>query len=381
MSGQTHEAIQQASGPAAHSGLRYLAFYLPQFHPIPENDLWWGKGFTEWTNVRRATPLFSGHHQPNAPAEMLGYYDLREAPTRERQAELARSYGIDGFVYYHYWFNGRRLLERPFSEVLASGSPSLPFCLCWANENWTSSWNAHDPTTVLVEQQYSEDDDRAHLGWLAQAFNDPRYISVDGKPLFLVYHASAMPDPCRTAATWRAEAARLGFAGLYLCGVESFDSGDPEEFGFDAGVEFWPNWMRMGPRLRLAGCELTDAGRDRNGDRSAILLSYPVAQELAIRYYSVPYKRYPCVMTGWDNTPRRGNAGTVFVGSSPDQYAAWLEATIDRFTPYSSDENLVFINAWNEWAEGAHLEPDARYGTAYLEAHRKATGRAVDSPA
>ncbi|MBV8529485.1 MAG: glycoside hydrolase family 99-like domain-containing protein [Candidatus Dormibacteraeota bacterium] len=364
-----------------NSDLRYLAFYLPQFHPIPENDQWWGEGFTEWTNVRKGNPLFTGHHQPHAPAAELGYYDLRDAQTREKQADLARAHGIDGFVYYHYWFNGRRLLERPFNAVLASGSPSLPFCLCWANENWTSSWNAHDPTTVLVAQQYGDDDDRAHLRWLAEAFRDPRYIRVDGRPLFLVYHASAMPDSRRTTDNWRDEAQRLGFDGLYLCRVESFDRGDPAPLGFDAAVEFWPNWKRMGPRLRLADRELTDAGRIQQGDRTAILLSYPVAMELAGRYADVPFKRYPCVMTGWDNTPRRGNAGTVFVGSSPEQYAAWLAATIKRFTPYSPSENLIFINAWNEWAEGAHLEPDERWSRAYLEAHHGVTGRAIASTA
>jgi lipopolysaccharide biosynthesis protein len=359
---------------------RFLAFYLPQFHPIAENNAWWGEGFTEWTNVRKGTPLFSGHYQPHEPATPLGYYDLSDADARETQAELARTHGINGFVYYHYWFGGRRLLEQPFDEVLASGRPSLPFCLCWANENWTSSWNAHDPTTVLVAQQYSDDDDRAHLRWLARAFNDPRYIRVDGRPLFLVYHASAMPDPSRTAAIWREEAQRLGFDGVYLCRVESFDPGDPASIGFDASVEFQPNWRDLGPRLRLTESELTDAGRaDRRANR-AVVLSYPVAVEHAARRPAPAYKRYPCVMTGWDNTPLRGNAGTVFVGSSPERYAGWLEMAIERFTPYSADENLIFINAWNEWAEGAHLEPDERWSTAYLEAHRKVTDRALAQP-
>ena len=367
-------------GAAVDSELRFLSFFLPQFHPIPENDAWWGEGFTEWTNVRSGAPLFAGHHQPHIPAQELGYYDLRDPDIRELQADLARAHGIDGFVYYHYWFAGRRLLERPFDEVLASGRPSLPFCLCWANENWTSSWNAHDPSTVLVAQRYSDDDDRDHLRWLSRAFSDPRYIRVDGKPLFLVYHASAMPDPHRTTTIWREEAQRHGFDGLYLCRVESFDDGDPSAIGFDAAVEFWPNWKRMGPRLRLVDRELTDEGRVPEGERSAIVLSYPVAMELATRHVEVAYKRFPCVMTGWDNTPRRGNAGTMFVGSSPERYAAWLEATIARFTPYSSEENLVFINAWNEWAEGAHLEPDERWSTAYLEAHLWATGRDVADP-
>lgn len=359
------------------SELRFLAFYLPQFHPIAENDAWWGEGFTEWTNVRRGTPLFAGHHQPHVPTQRLGYYDLRDASARELQAALARTHGIDGFVYYHYWFGGRRLLERPFDEVLASGRPSLPFCLCWANENWTSSWNAHDPKTVLVAQQYSDDDDRAHLRWLARAFSDRRYIRVGGKPLFLVYHASDLPDPHRTADIWRAEARRLGFDGLYLCRVESFDPGDPETIGFDAAVEFQPDWRRLGPRLRPGEHDRPSAEPVSGRTDQPIILSYPVAAELASRHADAPYKRFRCVMPGWDNTSRRGNAGTVFVGSSPERYARWLESVVARFTPFSADENLVFINAWNEWAEGAHLEPDLRWSTAYLEAHRKATGRAA----
>lgn len=359
------------------SELRFLAFYLPQFHPIAENDAWWGEGFTEWTNVRRAMPLFAGHQQPQVPSAPLGYYDLRDASARETQGELACAHGVDGFVYYHYWFGGRRLLERPFDEVLRSGRPSLPFCLCWANENWTSSWNPDDATTVLVAQHYSDEDDRTHFQWLARAFSDPRYIRVDGRPLFLVYHAGALPDPRRTAGLWRSEARRLGFEGLYLCRVESFDPGDPEAIGFDAAVEFQPDWRRMGPRLRLEEHELTDPGRAAAGGRSVSVRSYPVVVELATAASRTPYKRYRCVMPGWDNTPRRGNAGTVFVGSSPERYGNWLSAVVAQFTPYSRSENLIFINAWNEWAEGAHLEPDLRWENAYLEAHLRATGRVV----
>ena len=362
------------------SDLRCLAFYLPQFHPIAENDEWWGTGFTEWTNVRAAEPLFTGHYQPHVPAPPLGYYDLRDASVRERQADLARAHGIDGFVYYHYWFGGKRLLHLPFDEVLATGRPSMPFCLCWANENWTSSWNAHDPNTVLVAHEYSDDDDRAHIRWMAGAFSDPRYIRVDDRPLFLVYHASGLPDPRHTAGVWREEAARLGFKGLYLCRVESFDPGDPEAIGFDAAVEFQPNWRQAGSRLRLENHELTEAGRSEGEgatEDTAIVLSYSVAAEQATRRPDVPYKRYRCVMPGWDNTARRGRRGTVYIGSSPDRYGAWLAAVVERFTPYSPQENFVFVNAWNEWAEGAHLEPDERWSTAYLEAHRRAVGRAV----
>ena len=216
-------------------GVRSIAFYLPQFHPIPENDEWWGEGFTEWTNVRRARPLFPGHHQPELPGP-LGFYDLRDSNVRDAQADLARSHGIDAFCYYHYWFGGRRLLERPFDEVLASGRPDLPFCLCWANEPWTRAWDGSD-RKVLVHQDYSEDDDRRHISWLIEAFKDERYVRVDGKPLFLVYRADAMPDPAGTTRLWRDMADRAGLPGLFLCRVESrHEGGDPAAVGFDASV-------------------------------------------------------------------------------------------------------------------------------------------------
>src|SRR5262245_7933162 len=192
--------------------VRLIAVYLPQFHPIPENDRSWGKGFTEWTNVAQAKPMFRGHYQPHLPAD-LGFYDLRLPEARRAQADLAQAHGIHGFCYYHYWFHGRRLLERPFDEVLASGEPDFPFCLCWANEPWTRRWDGKDQE-ILMPQEYSDRDDLAHIRWLARAFQDRRYIRVDGRPMFLVYRASRLPDPARTAATWREEARRLGAGDL-----------------------------------------------------------------------------------------------------------------------------------------------------------------------
>src|SRR5918911_547953 len=222
--------------------VRAIAFYLPQYHPIPENDRWWGKGFTEWTNVARARPLFPGHYQPHLPAD-LGFYDLRLPETRMVQAELARTHGIEGFCYWHYWFNGRRLLERPFNEVLASGEPDFPFCLAWANENWTRVWNGSE-RDVLIGQQYNEEDDRQHIRSLLAAFRDERYIRIDGKPVFLVYRAAKIPDPLRTTEVWREEAQKAGVGDLYLCRIESFpdERTDPARLGFDAAVEFHPQW-------------------------------------------------------------------------------------------------------------------------------------------
>jgi lipopolysaccharide biosynthesis protein len=225
-----------------NNDVKLITFYLPQYHPVQENNEWWGKGFTEWTNVTKAQPLFSGHYQPQLPAD-LGFYDLRLPEVRQAQADLAKEYGIHGFCYYHYWFNGRRILERPFNEVLASGKPDFPFCLCWANENWTRTWDGLEKK-ILLEQNYSEEDDRQHIRSLARAFQDERYIRVGNKPLFLVYKASRIPNPLKTTSIWREEAKKMGIEDLFLCKVESAhgEHGDPTKSGFDAAVEFQPDW-------------------------------------------------------------------------------------------------------------------------------------------
>ncbi len=237
------------SGPPIRH--RAIAFYLPQFHPIPENDEWWGKGFTEWTNVAKAGPLFEGHYQPHIPGE-LGYYDLRLPQARQAQAELAKEYGIYGFCYYHYWFNGKLLLNQPLDEVLASGEPDFPFCLCWANEDWTRAWDGRSGS-VLIKQDYNDKDDLHHIMYLKHIFEDTRYIRIDGRPLFLVYRANRMPNPKRTTKIWREQARKHGIGELYLCRVESFpdEHTDPGAIGFDASVEFQPDWPDLGPPLSL----------------------------------------------------------------------------------------------------------------------------------
>lgn len=224
--------------------IRPIAFYLPQYHPIPENDEWWGKGFTEWTNVTKAKPLFDGHYQPHLPAD-LGFYDLRLEETRIAQANLARQYGIYGFCYYHYWFNGRRILERPFQEVLERGKPDFPFMLCWANENWTRVWDGGEKN-ILLEQKYSEQDDIDHIRSLIPAFKDTRYIKVDGKPVFVVYKSTLIPDIINTIKRWRNEAAMEGLE-LYLCRMDSFgDYGNNYlADGFDAAINFEPFSRRL----------------------------------------------------------------------------------------------------------------------------------------
>jgi hypothetical protein len=383
--GDRHAADGARGGAAA--ALRFLAFYLPQFHPIPENDEWWGKGFTEWTNVTRAQPRFRDHYQPHRPAD-LGFYDLRLPEVRQAQADLARAFGIDGFCYYHYWFHGKRLLERPFNEVLASGEPDFPFALCWANENWSRTWDGH-ARRYLLAQVYCEDDDLRHIRWLCEAFADPRYIRVDGKPVFLVYRTSELPDPKRTSDIWREEAQRLGIGEIYLCHIEAWsqDRGvDPASIGFDAGVEFQPDSLRLGPelfprreQLWRYEAQVRRALRRKVPQRDRIY-DYETVVDLSLREGPRDYPWYRCVTPGWDNSARRKTGARILHGSTPEHYERWVRGIVDRFEPYSADENLVFVNAWNEWAEGNHLEPDQRFGRRYLEAHRAATGTGPGAP-
>lgn len=354
--------------------LRAVAFYLPQYHPIAENNEWWGKGFTEWTNVTKAAPLFPGHYQPHLPSD-LGFYDLRLAEVRAAQAALAREHGIHGFCYYHYWFNGRRILERPFNEILASGQPDFPFCLCWANENWTRRWDGQD-REVLLGQNYGEEDDRAHVRSLAATFADKRYIRIGNRPVFLIYKASFMPDAAKTVAMWRKTAREEGIGELYLCNVEAEgkEHGHSARWGFDAAVEFAPDWRNMPPRQRqgLPWRILRRLGLSSPayGDHSIYEYDEVVAKMLAKP--AAPYLRYRCVTPSWDNAARRKNGANILRGATPQKYQQWLSTVVNSFQPPSADENLLFINAWNEWAEGNHLEPCQKWGRAYLESTRQA---------
>lgn len=355
--------------------VRPIAFYLPQYHPIPENDAWWGKGFTEWTNVTKAKPLYSSHYQPHLPSD-LGFYDLRLSETRQAQADLAKEYGIYGFCYYHYWFNGRRLLERPFDEVLNSEQPDFPFCLCWANENWTRRWDGKEQN-LLLQQVYSEEDDRLHMQWLAKAFFDRRYIRVEGKPLFLVYRATKIPNLKQTVKIWREEARRLGVGEIFLCRVESFagEQGDPNSIGFDAAVEFQPDWSQLG--LPLQKGKLWHLARKLRLARQAFenhnIYEYSTVVKHMLAKSNPTYERFPCVTPSWDNTARRKIGAIVFQNSTPQIYEYWLKTIVDRtLTSRYPTEKIIFINAWNEWAEGNHLEPCQKWGRAYLEATRKA---------
>lgn len=355
--------------------MRSIAFYLPQFHPIPENDEWWGTGFTEWKNVVKVSPQYRWHRQPDLPGE-LGFYDLRIPEVRQAQADLAAEYNVSGFCYFHYWFHGRRMLERPFNEVLSSGVPDFPFCLCWANENWTRAWDGGQ-RELLLAQRYSEKDDYEHILWLARAFRDPRYIRVDGRPLFLVYRVLQLPDPRATARRWREEARRLGVGELFLCRVESFGdpTSDPREMDFDASIEFPPDHVVGAPEFRWrVGRRLTNS---RWWYRHQ-WLDYEVVVKRSLAKRPAAYPRVPCVTPAWDNTPRRKTGGMIMRGSSPQLFEDWVAASVIRSTNLSQHgDRLLFVNAWNEWAEGNHLEPGEQWGRAYLEAHRNGLARGV----
>ena len=323
--------------------------------------------------MAKAKPLFPGHHQPHLPAD-LGFYDLRLPETRAAQADLARQYGIHGFCYYHYWFNGKRLLERPFEEVLASGQPDFPFCLCWANENWTRRWDGLH-SEILMEQVYSPENDLEHIRHLLKAFADPRYIRVEGKPLFLVYRSSALPDPKRTTDIWRNEALRSGIGELFLCKVESFpnEHGDPASTGFDASVEFQPDWgnlpfpLKRGRRwdyLRKAGLSRKIFGQNH-------FYSYEALVDRMSKKSEPPYLRFPGVTPSWDNTARRKEGATVFLDSSPELYGRWLLSAGQKLQQFPASRRFLFLNAWNEWAEGNHLEPCQKWGHRYLEVTRE----------
>jgi lipopolysaccharide biosynthesis protein len=357
---------------------RAIAFHLPQFHPVPENDEWWGKGFTEWTNVTKAKPLFEGHYQPQLPSD-LGFYDLRLPEVREEQAALAQEYGIYGFCYYHYWFSGRRILELPVDAIVKSGKPELPFCLCWANENWTRRWDGEDQH-ILLQQIYSAEDDLAHLRVLAKYFNDPRYIRVNGKPLFLIYRASNLPDPAGTVARWRAEGKRLGFPGLYLCNVESSprDKGIAKSANFDAGVEFSPDGDYLPARLRppkrnFLQRVLRDEASTDVWEKNYIY-DYDAFRDRMLTKPDADYLRFPGVIPSWDNSARKRELAYIFRDATPEAYEKWLAALVKRFKPPTAEENFIFINAWNEWGEGNHLEPCRRWGRKYLEATKRALG-------
>ena len=350
------------------NNIRLIAFYLPQYHAIPENDRWWGKGFTEWTNVTKARPNFEGHYQPRLPSD-LGYYDLRVEEVMEKQAELAKKYGIHGFCYYYYWFGGKRLLEMPLERILKSGKPNIPFCICWANENWTRKWDGLNDK-ILMAQQHSDEDDSAVIRDIMRYMKHPNYIRINGRPLLMIYRVNLFPNIKRTVSIWRDLCRREGIGEIYLSMVESFENANKtvqSENDFDASVEFPPH--NMSASIKPPGILLNPDFVGEVHDYRKIVLKYSLMEKPG-------NVRFRTVMPSWDNTARRQNDPHIFAYSSPGAYQAWLESVMELTLEQNfGDERIVFINAWNEWAEGNYLEPDRRFGHGYLEATRNAVER------
>jgi len=337
---------------------QYVAFYLPQFYPFPENNEWWGKGFTEWTNVTKARPLFDGHYQPHLPSD-LGFYDLRLRESQHDQISLAKSYGIDAFCFHYYWFSGKRLLDRPVDAFLSDPAADMKFCLCWANENWTRRWDAAEQE-VLIAQRYESGWQERFLEDAAPFLRDQRYLTVNGRPLLIVYRPQHVPDIVQTTARWRERAQSLGLNDIHLVAAMTHGNWDYAKFGFDAGVEFPPH--------NLAISSINSAVPTYE-PFSGYFVEYG---NLARDYLSRRHDKqaiYRTVFPQWDNTARVQGRALAALGSSPENYERWLRgATNLTLAERGHAEQLVFINAWNEWAEGCHLEPDREYGKAYLEA-------------
>lgn len=341
-----------------------VAFYLPQFHPIAENDAWWGKGFTEWSNVSRAVPQFEGHTQPQLPGD-LGFYDLRLPEVMQQQVELARQHGIGAFCFYYYWFGGHQVLELPVQSYLRRPELDLPFCLCWANEPWTRRWDGREQD-VLLKQEHSPADDLAFIASVRAYLQDPRYLRIDGRPILVIYRPELLPNPKATAERWRHYCHAAGIGDIHLACVESFERRDPSSLGFDSAIEFPPNLADAAPVA--ADIPLANPGYE-----GEILDWRAMSVQFRLRTHPA-YRLFRGVNPAWDNEARRPGHGRSFVHAAPRRYEDWLREAIDDAISHSRtpSDRLVFVNAWNEWAEGAHLEPDARLGHAWLQATRRA---------
>ncbi|CAI9403318.1 glycoside hydrolase family 99-like domain-containing protein [Nocardioides sp. T2.26MG-1] len=368
-----HQARRAASDTTAP---RVLAFYLPQYHRIPENDEWWGEGFTDWVNVDRARPLYRGHAQPVEPGE-LGRYDLSDVKVMRQQAELAADHGVDGFVMYHYWFDGRPLLDTPLRNLLADPSVEFPFALCWANESWTRRWDGLDKD-VLIAQTYPPGWEDAFYDDLLPALRDHRYLRVGGLPLLVVYRIGQLPDAAATIARWRKRADDDGLGGLHVLAVipsRDFEGMSASAAAAVDGLVHFPPGSGIG--LQSLRGLVPDLDPGHSGD----IYSYDAAVDGADLRTTGPHglRVHPGVMPGWDNTARRGSAAYAFHRGNPVSFRRWLSRAVDAATA-AGGEPLVFVNAWNEWAEGACLEPDARFGRGNLETVRQVTGTRARRP-
>ena len=347
--------------------MRVIAYYLPQFHPIPENDVWWGKGFTDWTSVRNAAPLFRGHQQPVEPGE-LGYYNLLDAAVQERQAQLAREAGIEGFCYWHYWFGGKQLLEQPLQQVLQSGQPDFPFCIGWVNESWKAkTWLDQQtaPDRMLIEQTYSEEDNQAHFEAILPMLRDKRYIRVDDKPLLVVYRPLDIPDGRAWVERWQQMAKSAGFNGLFLIGHSTYsrDAQAIIALGFDA-----VNIVPIGDTKRdsrLALRHLPSLLKHLCG-KSPLVYDYAKAIRVFASKVMQKEEVVPTILPNWDHSPRSRMRAFVMHASTPQAFKEHVEAIRNIVDKKQND--LVMLKSWNEWGEGNYMEPDARWGRQYIDA-------------
>lgn len=356
--------------------IKAIAFYLPQYHPTPENDQWWGKGFTEWTNVGKAKPLFRGHDQPKVPAD-LGYYDLRLPEVRIAQAELAKEYGIDGFCYYHYWFGeGKQMLERPFNEVLSSGEPDFPFMLCWANESWHSkfwSYNGVYSKKVLVEQKYGDEMEyERHFFSLLGAFKDPRYIQIDGKPVFMIYKPLEFPDVENFIKKWQSLAIENGLKGIFFIGQYGNPKGckaEMENKGFDAF-----NSLRLFDLFYKKGLVNKLKKKLRSLIHRPHILKYETVMKHLVSEEDMEDDVFPTIVPNWDHTPRSKSAGNLLKDATPELFEKHLE-NVFSLLKRKKGEPVCFIKSWNEWGEGNYMEPDSKFGLRYLEVFKEVKDR------
>lgn len=353
---------------AAAAAAKIVAFYLPQYHRVQENDEWWGQGFTDWTNVRKAKPLFHGHNQPRIPAD-LGYYDLADPDIHFRQAELAKSHRVSAFCYYVYWFSGRRILERPLDLVRSHEDLEMPYLLCWANEPWSRRWDGSEEQ-VLIEQTHSASHDAQFIEDVAEHLAGPRYVRIQNRPVLLVYRAGLLDEPLKTTDAMRERALRIGLGEIYLGMVQSFGHWDPISYGFDGAIEFPPHNLSIDAVAATLRQETSLNAGSISGpsydDVIRVSLSRPVPS----------FDWFRGVMPDWDNTSRRGMRGTVYVGSTPSKFQGWVEAALEStYLFHPPGERLIFVNAWNEWAEAAYLEPDEAHGDAYLQSIQHALER------
>lgn len=375
---------------------RVIALYLPQFHPTPENDRWWGPGFTEWTNVAKAKPLFRGHQQPRIPAD-LGFYDLRLPETREQQAQLAREAGVEGFCYYHYWFgNGRQLLERPLQEVVASGKPDFPFCICWANHTWSNkTWerkSAVQKNSVLMEQTYpGTEDDIAHFNTLLPMFKDRRYMTVDGKLIFAIYDPFGFKNVQQFIATWRRLAEVNGLPGFHFIGmtpstltIRTAPDGTRQRVmpNLESSAEIYRRVLDLGfdavNSLGKRRGEMLYEGKWKNIAKTVLRhIGFPTGSmrydyERTVRNYFAPEDTwenvYPSILPQWDRTPRVASMDGVYVNATPEKFENHIRQALSLIKDKQPEHRILFLKSWNEWGEGNYVEPDMEWGHGFIDA-------------